>query len=230
MCWRCRGYVLKRSLIYVFAATVLATLVGCSSSPQTFRFSYPREDQPATNAFIAKDSIPSPVPQIALYTVRADNGLLRPGIVCYVATDIRPVADTAGPKVWKRVLGRTVEYEAVAAAVIDADKFKTIQDGLGATTPGQAATIVPCDLVINAIEIPGTFEHTRALASSYYRLSGDLLWIIRISADLSLAERIETLMGSNTGFLLPTKATLKGLNLQIAPPFSLRASVLNPEN
>jgi hypothetical protein len=61
------------------------------------------------------------------------------------------------------------------------------------------------------------------------KCSGDIFWMIRLSTDNSLSGQLEDLMKSETGRVVPTRATLAGVNLQISPLLEIKGSVLERE-
>jgi hypothetical protein len=200
-------------------------LWGCQ--PKFYRFSYPRENRPVSSSFVPSTeySLPnSPAPEIALYNVAAESGRSRPGVVCFVATELDAAVDDSGPKVLKRESFGEVEYEIIATPTIDRDKFKKLFDAISRNTPGVTPTFVPCEFLLNSVDLPGTLSGVRASFSSYCSTAGDLFWFIRLRASVSLSKQLESFMKSPTGLLVPTKATLGGVNLPITPPFEVRVS------
>jgi hypothetical protein len=200
--------------------------VGCAE--KRYRFSYPRVNRRVTAQFVASTtySLPhSPAPEIALYNVLAESGTSRPGVVCYVPTEIELAYDESGPEVWKRTADDSSEYDMIATAAIDRDKYAALRSAISANTPNVSATLVPCECLLNSVDVPGTLSGVEIAVMSYFGTGGDLFWVIAMRVPNSMVEQVEELMRSPTGLLLPTKATLGGVNLTITPPFELRASV-----
>jgi hypothetical protein len=214
----------QRLTLAVLIATIAVVLSGCH--PHSYRFQYPRDEQAPTNAFLATTPLPNPAaPEIGLFSVNSNTGLTRQGVVCFAPTDIRQASDPIGPKVWKWKFGGTVAYDVIATGVIDKEKFAAIQTDLNSHAAGKAITLVPCDILVNEVEMPGTLQGAHVFQTSYYRVSGDIIWTVRIVAPRTLQKQIEALMGSKTGLILPTKATLRGVEQPIAPPVTIQASV-----
>jgi hypothetical protein len=167
----------------------------------------------------------SPAPEIALYNVAAENGRSRPGVVCYVATRLEPAVDDSGPRVWKRTFVDEVEYEIIAKPVIDSDKYLKLHDAIASKMPGVSPTLIPCEFLLNSVDVPGTLSSVRVTISAYYNATGDIFWIIRLQAEQSMSRQLEDLMKSKTGLLLPATATLEGINLPMAPYLDVQASL-----
>jgi hypothetical protein len=202
-----------------------AFFCGCATD---YRFTFPREDRPASSAFVASTEFSlrgSPAPEIALYNVAAEPGRSRPGVIGYVPTEIEVAGDAFGPQIWKHRHGCLVQYEIIVTPTIRRDKFEKLQAAITAATPGITPTLVPCAMILNSVEIPGTLDGVSCRFYPYYTASGDTFWVVRLAASSDLCSQIEALMRSDTGLLLPSRATLKGVNLPVAPPIEIKASV-----
>jgi hypothetical protein len=214
---------------YPLLFACISLLSGCGTE---YRFAFPRENRPVCSSFIAQSEFKlagSPAPEIALFNVVAEPGRSRPGVVAYVPTEIETATDPSGPKVWKHLHGCSVEFEIVAMPAIPREKFEQLRSALTAASPGVTPTLVPCEVLLNSVEIPGTLEGASVRFTPYYVASGDLFWIIRLRAPLRVANRLEDLMKSETGLILPCRATLKGVDLPIAPPIEIKASLPVPD-
>lgn len=215
---------MTRLTLVVSIVTIAAFLSGCH--PHSYRFQYPRNEQAPPNSFLATKPLLNPAaPEIGLFSVTSSAGLERQGVVCFAPTDIRQASDPIGPKVWKWRFGGTIAYDVIATGVIDKEKFTAIQSDLNSHAAGKVITLVPCDIMVNEVEMPGTLQGAHVYQTSYYRASGDILWTVRIVAPRSLEKQIEALMSSKTGLILPTKATLRGIEQPVSPPVTIQASV-----
>lgn len=211
-----------RLFSYVFLILIFSGCLG------DYRFSYPRENRSVSSSFLANSDYilaASPAPEIALYNTAADNGRNRSGVVCYVPTQLESVVDAFGPKIWKHEFLNSVEYEVIVKPAIEADKFEALYAAISSANPGITPTLVPCEILLNAVDIPGTLDGVRIRFSSYYSAGGDLFWIVRLRATYPLAKQLEALMKSQTGLVIPTQATVQGVNLPIAPPIEIKAGL-----
>jgi len=176
-----------------------------------------------TGPFLATQEVPSPVTTIQLYSVSDAAGRLRPGMLCFIPTHVRVISDTMGPLAWKREFPFSLEYEFLVSMTIDEEKFLELLSKLNAIA-GQTITLVSCDVIINEIEIPGTLDNIRSSFIAVPRVTGDVIWSIRLSAarKWALEGRLDSLLASNTGLLLPTRVTITGKALSIRPPIVLQ--------
>src|ERR1700722_19501212 len=159
----------QRLTLIILIATIAVVLSGCH--PRSYRFQYPRDEQAPTSAFLATTPLPNPAaPEIGLFSVTSNTGLTRQGVVCFAPTDIRQASDPIGPKVWKWKVGGTSAYDGIATGVIDKEKFAAIQTDLNSHAAGKAITLVPCDILVNEVEMPGTLQGAHVFQTSYYRV------------------------------------------------------------
>jgi hypothetical protein len=212
---------------YVFGAFATIVMTGCQL--KLYRFEFPREARVASSTFTASTPLTlahSPAPEIALYNVAGEDGRARPAVVCYVPTHFEVAIDVSGPKIWKHEIHDRIEYEIVSAPAIEREKYRALQGAISASLGGVDATLVPCELVINSMEVPGTLNGVRVDVSSFFNTAGDLFWVVHLYARKTLSEQIEDLMKSPTGLLVPTRATVQGINQPVAPPLEIKGSVL----